>query len=144
MADFVQPLLAGVTPSATGTFYSTAVNTRDFRDFALILRMPSTGNTGAGTVDFYVEASSEQTFSNAYKIRTVRLTNPSGTGADKFTQVTNNVTLPAATDTATVLRQHWNILDKNTDQYLRIRYVVTGTPADFANINVDLLCNRRV
>lgn len=146
MADLSQPLLSEVTPSETGTFYSTAFPTRDLRDFALVLRMPSTGNTSAGTVNFFVECSNEQTFTNAYKIRTIPLYAASDltTAATKFTEVTNNLTLPAATDTPTPLRQEWQILNKNLDLYLKIRYVVTGTPADFANINVDLLYNRRV
>lgn len=146
MADLLQPLLPGVTPSATGTFYSTAFPTRDCRNFALILRMPSTGNTGSGTVNFFVETSSEQDFATAYKIRTLPLYAASDltTAVTKFTEVTNNLTLPAATDTATPLRQEWQILNQNVDQYIRIRYVVTGTPADFGNINLDLLYNRRV
>lgn len=146
MADLSQPLLSAVTPSATGTFYSTAFPTRDLRDFALVLRMPSTGNTGSGTVNFFVECSNEQTFTNAYKIRTLPLYDADDltTSVAQFTEVTNNLTLPAATNTATPLRQEWQILNKNVDLYLRIRYVVTGTPADFANIDLDLLYNRRV
>jgi hypothetical protein len=146
VADLVQPLLSGVTPSATGTFYSTAFPTRDCRDFAFVLRMPLTGNTGAGTVNFFVECSNEQNFTNAYKIRTLPLYAASAltTAQTKFTEVTNNLTLPAATETATPLRQEWQVLNQNVDQYIRIRYVITGTPADFANINLDLLYNRRV
>lgn len=146
MADFIQPLLAAVTPSATGTFYSTAFATRNGRDFALTLAMPLTGNTGAGTLDFFVETSSEQGFTNAFRIRTLPLYAASAltTAQTKFTQVTNNLTLPAATDTVTALRQEWQILNQNVDSYIRIRYVVTGTPADYANINVNLLYNKRV
>lgn len=146
MADYKESLLNGVTPTATGTFYSQAFPTRDLRDFAFVLRMPLTGNTGAGTLNFWVEESDEQTFTNAYRIRTLPLYAGSAltTAQTKFTEVVNNLTLPAATDTGTALRQKWNILEKNVDSYIRIRYAVTGTPADFANIYLDILYNRRV
>ncbi len=144
MADVVQSLLNSVSPSATGTFYSSAFATVDYRDFAFVLRMPSTGNTGAGSVDFYIECSSERDFTNAYKTRVVTLTSPTGTTGTSFTQVVNNTTLPAATNTATTLRQHWNVADQNIDRYIRVRYVVAGTAADYTSITVDLLANRKV
>lgn len=145
MADFLQPLLNNVTPSSATTLYSSSFDTKDFRDFAFKLRMPSTGNTGAGTVDFYIEASSESDFSNAYKTMVLTLTeSDNSTTAIKFNQVTNNVTLPAATETTTVLRQMWNLKDSNIDRYIRVKYVVTGTVADFAGITLDLLANRKV
>ena len=144
MADVVTSLLNGVSPTATGTFYSAAFDTKDYRDFAFILRMPSTGNTGAGSVVVYIEASSENTFTNAFKTRTVTLTSPTGTQQTVFNTVANNTTLPADTNTTTTLRQHWNVNDKNIDRYVRVRYVVTGTATDYTNITVDLLVNRRV
>jgi hypothetical protein len=144
MADVITPLLNGVSPSATGTFYSTYFDTKDYRDFAFVLRMPSTGNTGAGSVVIYIECSSESAFTNAYKIRTLTLTSPTGTQQTVFNTVANNTTLPADTNTVTTLRQFWNANDKNVDRYLRVRYVVTGTAADYTNITVDLLANRRV
>lgn len=144
MADLIQPLLNAVSPSATGTFYSTAFDTKDFRDFALVLRMPTTTGTGADTLDIYLEASSESAFTNAYKTRVVTLTSPTGTTATNFTQVVGGTTLPAATNTATILRQHWNLTDKNIDRYIRIRYVVGTTAASFTSIQVDLLVNRKV
>jgi len=144
MADQVTSLLNAVNPSATGTFYSSAFDTKDYRDFAFILRMPSTGNTGAGSVVFYIEASSQSTFADALRIRTVTLTSPTGTQATVFNTVANNTTLPADTNTTTTLRQHWNANDKNIDRYIRVRYVVTGTAADYTNITLDVLVNRRV
>lgn len=144
MADQVTSLLNGVNPSATGTFYSNAFDTKDYRDFAFILRMPSTGNTGAGSVVFYIEASSQSTFTDAQRIRTLTLTSPTGTQQTVFNTVTNNTTLPADTNTSTTLRQHWNANDKNIDRYIRVRYVVTGTATDYTNITLDVLVNRRV
>ena len=144
MADQVTSLLNGVSPSTTGTFYSSAFDTKDYRDFAFVLRMPSTGNTGAGSAVFYIEASNESTFTNAYKIRTVTLTSPTGTQQTVFNTVTNNTTLPADTNTTTTLRQHWNVNDANIDRYIRVRYVITGTAADYTGITIDVLVNRRV
>lgn len=144
MADQVTSLLNGVNPSTAGTFYSSAFDTKDYRDFAFILRMPSTGNTGAGSVVFYIEASSQSTFADALRIRTVTLTSPTGTQATVFNTVANNTTLPADTNTTTTLRQHWNANDKNIDRYIRVRYVVTGTATDYTNITLDVLVNRRV
>jgi hypothetical protein len=144
MADVVQSLLQGVNPSAAGTFYSAPFNTKNFRDFAFVLRMPTTTGLVGDTLDIFLEVSSEQAFTNAYKIRTLTLTSPTGTTNGQFTQVTGNLTLPAATNTATVLRQHWNLNDKNVDQYVRVRYVIVGTATSFTNIFVDMLANRRV
>lgn len=144
MADQVTSLLNGVSPSTTGTFYSSAFDTKDYRDFAFVLRMPTTGNTGAGSVVFYIEASSQSTFADAQRIRTLTLTSPTGTQATVFNTVTNNTTLPADTNTTTTLRQHWNANDKNIDRYIRVRYVVTGTATDYTNITLDVLVNRRV
>jgi hypothetical protein len=144
MADVVTQLLNGVSPSATGTFYSSAFDTKDYRDFATVLRMPTTGNTGAGSFIAYLEASDESSFANAFRIRTITLTCPTGTQGTVFTTVTNNTTLPADTNTGTTLRQHWNLNDKNVDRYIRVRYVVTGTAADYTNITISLLANRRV
>jgi hypothetical protein len=144
MADQVTSLLNGVSPSATGTFYSSAFDTKDYRDFAFVLRMPTTGNTGAGSVVFYIEASSQSTFADAQRIRTLTLTSPTGSQATVFNTVANNTTLPADTNTTTTLRQHWNANDKNIDRYIRVRYVVTGTAADYTNITLDVLVNRRV
>jgi hypothetical protein len=144
MADVVTQLLNGVSPSATGTFYSSAFDTKDYRNFATVLRMPSTGNTGAGSVVIYIEASDESSFANAFRIRTVTLTSPTGTQGTVFTTVANNTTLPGDTNTGTTLRQHWNLNDKNVDRYIRVRYVVTGTATDYTNITISLLADRRV
>lgn len=144
MADEVTSLLNGVSPATAGTFYSSAFDTKDYRDFAFILRMPSTGNTGAGSVVFYIEASSQKTFTDAQRIRTLTLTSPTGTQQTVFNTVTNNTVLPADTNTTTTLRQHWNANDKNIDRYIRVRYVVTGTATDYTNIALDVLVNRRV
>lgn len=144
MADVVQSLLQGVNPSAAGTFYSTPFNTKNYRDFAFVLRMPSTTGLVGDTLNIFLEVSSEQDFANAYKTRVLTITNSTGTTATQFTQVTGNLTLPAATNTTTELRQMWNLQDKNVDQYVRVRYVVVGTATSFTNIFVDLLANRRV
>lgn len=144
MADVVTQLLNGVSPSATGTFYSSAFDTKDYRDFVAVLRMPSTGNTGAGSFTAYLEASDESSFTNAFRIRTITLTSPTGTQQTQFTAVANNTVLPADTNTASNLRQHWNLNDKNVDRYIRVRYVVTGTAADYTNITISLLADRRV
>lgn len=144
MADIVSPLLNAVSPSATGTFYSSYFNTKDYRDFAFELNMPSTGNTGAGSVDFYIESSTEKDFTNAYKINVLTVTSPTGTNSTSFTQVVNNTTLPAASHTSTTLRQHWDFEGENIGQYIRVKYVVAGTAADYTNITVNLLANRKV
>ena len=145
MADYIQPLLNSVSPASATTYYSNAFDTKDFRDFAFKLRMPSTGSTTSGTVDFYIEASSEKDFSNAYKIMVLELTDSDGTTTStSFTQVPYNTTLPAATHTATVLRQFWNVKDSNIDRYIRVKYVVAGTASNFTNITLDVLANRKV
>lgn len=144
MADQVTSLLNGVSPSATGTFYSSAFDTKDYRNFAFKLRMPSTGNTGAGSVVFYIETSSQSTFADAFRIMTLTLTSPTGTQATVFNTVTNNTTLPADTNATTTLRQHWDYKGTNIDRYIRVRYVVTGTATDYTNITLDVLVDRRV
>lgn len=143
MADVVTQLLNGVSPSATGTFYSAAFDTKDYRNLKTILRMPSTGNSGAGTVIAYIECSDESTFANAFRIRTATLTSSTGTQGTAFTTVTNNTTLPADTNTTTTLRQEWR-LDAQVDRYIRVRYVVTGTATDYTNITISLLADNRV
>jgi len=145
MADFIQPLLNNANPSAAGTFYSAPFDTRSFRDFALKLRMPSTGNTSTGTLNIYIESSNEKDFDNAYKTMVLTLTaSDNTTQAIKFTEVPHNTTLPADTHTTTVLRQFWNLKDVNIDRYIRVKYIVAGTASNFTNITVDLLANRRV
>tara|TARA_R110000822_G_scaffold75493_4_gene181611 strand:+ start:1497 stop:1931 length:435 start_codon:yes stop_codon:yes gene_type:complete len=144
MADFVQPLLNGVSPASASTFYSDAFDTKDFRDFAFKLRMPTTGSTTSGTVDFYIEASSESDFSNAYKIMVLTLTDSNTAISTSFTQVPYDTTLPADTITSTVLRQLWNVKDVNVDRYIRVKYVVAAVHTNFTGIIVDLLANRKV
>ena len=144
MADEVTSLLNGVSPATAGTFYSSAFDTKDYRDFAFILRMPSTGNTGAGSVVFYIETSSEETCTNAYKTMTLTLTSPTGTQQTAFNTVTNNTALPADTNTTTTLRQPWDYKGTNIDRFIRVRYVVTGTATDYTNITLDVLADKRV
>ena len=144
MADFIKPLLNNVSPGSATTFYSTAFDTKDFRDFAFKLRMPSTGSTTSGTVDFYIEASSESDFSNAYKIMTLTLTDSNGAISNSFTQVPYNTTLPSDTEDTTVLRQFWNLKDVNIDRYIRVKYVVAAVHTNFTDITLDLLANRKV
>ena len=145
MADYLQPLLNSVSPASATTFYSNAFDTKDFRDFSFKLRMPTTGSTTSGTADFWIEASSEKDFSNAYKIMVIELTDPDGsTTALKFTQVPYNTTLPAATETATVLRQMWNVKDSNIDRYIRVKYTIAAVHTNFTDITLDLLANRKV
>jgi hypothetical protein len=143
MADLKQPLLNAVSPTATGTFYSSSFNTKDFRDFILVLRMPTTTGGGGDTLDIYIETSSDTSFTN-YNTRVLTLTSPTGTQVTSFTQVVGGTTLPAATNTATILRQHWNVNDKNIDRYIRVRYVVAGTATSFTLVTVDVLVNRKV
>lgn len=144
MADFIKPLINNASPASADTFYTPAFDTKDFRDFAFKLRMPTTGATTSGTADFYIEASSESDFSNAYKTMVLTLTDSSGAIATNFTQVPYNTTLPAATDTTTVLRQLWNLKDENIDRYIRVRYVVAAVHTNFTAITLDLLANRKV
>lgn len=144
MAYQVTALLNGVNPATAGTFYSSAFNTKDYLNFAFKLRMPSTGNTGAGSVVFYIETSSEEPFTNAYKIMTLTLTSPTGTQQTAFNTVTNNTALPADTNTTTTLRQHWDYKGTNIDRFIRVRYVVTGTATDYTNITLDVLADKRV
>lgn len=144
MAYQVTALLYNVNPATPGTFYSNAFNTKDYLNFAFKLRMPSTGNTSAGSVVFYIETSSEETFTNAYKIMTLTLTSPTGTQQTVFNTVTNNTALPADTNTTTTLRQHWDYKGTNIDRFIRVRYVVTGTATDYTNITLDVLADKRV
>jgi len=145
MSDVTEFFLNGVTPVSTGTLYSAILPTKDRRDFAVVLRMPTTTGTGADTLDMYIEESDESDFSNAYRIKTIDLTNPNTAAVSgSFTQVVGATTLPAATNTSTTLRQKWLLKDTNYERYLRIRYVVGTTAASFTNINVMLLSNRKV
>jgi hypothetical protein len=145
MADYIQPLLNSVSPASATTFYSAAFDTKDFRDFAFKLRMPTTGSTTSGTADFYIEASSEKDFANAYKTTVLEMTDPDGSTTQVgFTQVPYNTTLPAATQTATVLRQHWNVKDTNIDRYIRVKYIIAAVHTNFTSITLDVLANRKV
>ncbi len=145
MADRVESLLQGVSPSATGTFYSIPFNTIGYRNFAFALRLPTTGGSGSDTLDIWLEASPDNSFADPYKIQVLALTpRGGGTIADKFTQVVGGTTLPAATQTATPLRQFWNYTETNIDGYIRVKYTVAGTATSFTNIFVDVLADRRV
>jgi len=143
MSDLRQPLLNAVSPTTTGTFYSSSFNTKDYRDFAFVLRMPTTIGSGSDTLDVYIESSSDTNFTN-YNTRVVTLTSPTGTTGTNFTQVVGGTTLPANTHTSTILRQFWNARDVNLDRYLRVKYVVAGTATSFTDITVDVLVNRKV
>lgn len=143
MADIIQPLLNGITPSGTGTFYSTAFNTKNYRDFCLLLSMPTT-SAGAGTLDIWIEESDDPLFADLRDIRVIRLTDPIGNAANNFTQITGSTTLPADSQTATTLRQKWNVLnDVNVARSLRVKYTV-AVANNFTDIQLDLLVNRRV
>lgn len=148
MADVTEFFLNGVSPTATGTAYSTVLNTNDRNSFAVEVRLPTTTGSGADTLDMYLESSDESTFTNAYKIRTESLWNPTVADttapAASFTQIVGATTLPAATNTATTLRQKWLLKDTNYPRYLRVRYVIATTATSFTNINVMLLSNRKV
>jgi len=144
MADVIQPLLSSLNPSVAGTDFSNVFDTKDFRDFAFVLRMPTTTGAITDTINFFIEASSEKTFNSAHKIRTIKIEDPSGTKADQFTEVTGALSLPSDTNTATPLRQKWNVRDVNIDRFIRIRHVIVNTPGSFTNIDLDLLCNRKV
>jgi hypothetical protein len=143
MADFLTPLLNGVSPTVVGTAYSAPFNTEDFRDFAFVLRMPTTTGTGSDTLDIYIECSSDTAFADK-DTRVLTLTSPTGTQGTKFTQVVGGTTLPSDTATATPLRQFWNVKDENIDRFIRVRYVIAGTATSFTGIRVDLLSNRSV
>lgn len=114
------------------------------------LRMPSTtGSAVNDLMDFWIEQSSEQAFTNQYKIMLVPLYDPlTGTAAQSsfFTQVTGNLTLPAspvntggATTTAntTLLRQTYQIT-VNPDSWIRAGYRVQGSYSSFTNVNLFL------
>lgn len=145
MADSIEPLINSVTPTATGTLTGSPLPTLDRRDFAIVLRMDTTAGSGADTLDIFIEESSDIDFNNPENIRTVALQNPSTSViATQLTQVTGGVSLPAATDTATVLRQKWLLPDSNYDRFLRARYIIAGTPANLGSIRLDLLSNRKI
>lgn len=142
MADVVTPLLNAVTPSGTGTFYSNAFNTKDYRDFSFRLSMPSTG-AGSGTLDIWIEESNDPDFADLRDIRVLRLEDPTGTGANQFTQVTGSTTLPGDSQTSTTLRQSWDFKGTNIARAIRVKYVV-GTANNFSDIQLDLLVNNKV
>ena len=145
MADYIQPLLNAVSPASAATFYSKAFDTKDFRNFAFKLRMPTTGTDTSGTVNFWIESSSQSDFADAFKIMVVTLTaSDNTTTATKFTEVPYNTTLPADTHTTTVLRQFWNVKDSNIDRYIRVKYVVAAVHTNFTDITLDLLADRKV
>lgn len=152
MADNVEVLLNSLSPSATGVQYGSIVlPTNGRRDFHVSLRMPSTtGSAVNDLMDFWIEESSEQTFTTAAKIKLVPLVAPlTGTITSLFTQVTGNLTLPSATvDTstgtttayATLLRQDYEIT-VNPDSWIRAGYRVQGAYGSFTSINLFLRSN---
>jgi len=76
MADSIDAFLNGVNPTTTGTFESTVLPTRDKRDFAIFLLMPTTTGTGADTLDIIIQESDQRDFSDPERIRTVSMRNP--------------------------------------------------------------------
>lgn len=145
MSDVTEFFLNGVSPSATGTAFSAILPTKDRRDFAVVLRMPATTGTGADTLDMFIEESDESDFINAFRVKTIDLTNPTTSAVSAgLTQIVGGTALPAATNTVTALRQKWLLKDTNYARYLRIRYVIATTAGSFTNINVMLLSNRKV
>lgn len=145
MADKSTTLLNAVDPSTTGTFYSSPVfDTKDYRDFAFMLNMPTQSGTGSDTLNVWIEQSSEKAFTNAYKTTTLTLTAADGTTATQFNEVLGNETLPSDTHTATDLRQVWYFPETNIGRYIRVKYVVAGTATNITDITVDVLCNRKV
>lgn len=144
MADSSTQLIK-LSPTTTGSITSIPFNTKDFRDFSFILRSPNTAGVVGDTIDIFIEVSDQEDFSDAFRTRTLNLTSPGGSMATQFTQITGNLTLPADTNTATVLRQKWDVRDTNIDTWLRVRAEVTVTGASiFDNIEVSLLANRKV
>lgn len=147
MSDVSQPLLNAVSPTIAGTFYSTYFPTEDFRDFCFILEMPTTTGSGSDTIDFFIEESSDNSFpvgASMYKVRTVELTSPTGTQATSLTQVVGGTTLPAASNTATILRQKWQALDNNISPFIRVRYIVAGTATSFTSVTLRVLANAKI
>ncbi len=153
MADRSETLLNAINPSATGVAYGTPIATSGRTNFMVALRMSSTtGSAVNDLMDFWIEASPEQAFTNAYKIAIVPFYNPlTGTAAQStiFTQVTGNVTLPAATTdttgatttaTTTLLRQTYQIT-VNPNLWVRAGYRVQGTVGSFTNVSLYLLSN---
>ena len=143
MADRVLTLLNGVSPTIAGTFYSNSgigTPTSDYRDFAVMLLMPTTTGTGADSVIITLEESPEREFTNDYKIRTLALTNPS-TGAitSAFATVLRGTASPNA-----LLQQKFNLADKNYHSFIRAKYVVAGTATSFTNIFLQLLINNKI
>jgi len=145
MADITTTLLNAVDPSTTGTFYSSPVfDTKDYRDFAFVLSMPSQSGTSSDLLDVWIEQSSEKAFTNAHKTTTLTLTAADGTTATQFTQVAGNLTLPSDTHTSTNLRQVLYFPEVNIGRYIRVKYTVVGTATNLTDITLDVLCNRKV
>lgn len=142
MADVTTALLNGVSPSAIGTFYSRGFSTRDLRDISFFLLMPSTTGT-VSTLDISIEEfdtiDANGDPADAHRIRTVSLTNPSGTVVTAFTQVVAGTSSPNAT-----LQQKLNSKDNNLNKFIRVKYVVAGTATHFTNISVVMAANQKV
>ena len=141
MADQSLALLNGVNPTLPGTFYSTAQSTKDFRDFAVMLLMPTTTGAGTDTLDVSIEESDQQDFADQERIRAVTLTEASVTGTvkDAFNQVIGGTSSPDAT-----LQQKFNLDDKNINRWIRVKYVIANTATSFTDISVLLLANKKI
>lgn len=140
MADTSEALINGVNPTATGTFTSTVLPTRDKRDFALFLLMPSTAGSGADTLDITIQESDQRDFADPERIRTVEMRNPnSGATVTAFTQVTGGVTSPNA-----LLQQKLELPATNYNRFIRAQYVIAGTATNFTDITLLLVSNTKV
>lgn len=140
MADTFDTFLNGVNPAAAGTFFTTAIPTKDKRDFAVFLLMPSTTGAGSDTLDFIIQESDQREFTDPERIRTVAMRNPdTGLTVTALTQVVGGTASPNA-----ILQQKLELPATNYNRFLRARFVIVNTATSFTDITLALVNNTKI
>lgn len=143
MSDINIPFLNGINPTSAGTFNSTVIPTTDLRDFSIMLLMPTTTGSASDTLNITLEESDQREFTDAERIRAVRIVDTNGVAtvsADgTLTEVLGGTTSPDAT-----LQQKFNLSDNNVNKFLRAKYTIVGTATSFTDISLILLANKKV
>lgn len=139
--------LLSLAPTGTGTFYSNWVNTENYKSLIFVVRAGFSGYGGGASSDYMdlqIEASSTNAAGlDAAYTRALVLTNPKTITVSKtMSRVTGDLTLPPDTSTDTVLRQQWDYNSPNIDEYVRLKYVVSGTYSKLGTILVDMYANK--
>ena len=105
--------------------------------------MPTTGGSGSDTLDITIQQSDQRDFTDAERIKEVRLRKQDASGTivagGTLDQVVGGTSSPDAT-----LQQGLDIAENNVNKFLRASYTIAGTATSFTDITLLLLANKKV